>query len=192
MHTLFEDVCDSWHAELASRSTAWCQLHPHQDDRLWNAQEIVEHLVLACRSAGRVVETRLERRRRTRAHPTLVQRLLQFAVLSLGRMPRGAPAPPFTRPALLQWPPKSGVELAAVLREELEHTDQLLEQCRAQFGSRRAATHFLLGPLSADQWRRFHVIHLRHHLAQLQRIEKIVGQPSAEGTNPITAEKQAQ
>jgi hypothetical protein len=30
-----------------------------------------------------------------------------------------------------------------------------------------------------DQWRRFHVIHIRHHLDQLRRIEKSVGHPVA-------------
>jgi hypothetical protein len=32
------------------------------------------------------------------------------------------------------------------------------------------ASHFAFGPLGADQWREFHVVHARHHLTQLTRI----------------------
>jgi hypothetical protein len=66
----------------------------------------------------------------------------------------------------------TGNELLEILREEMDQMDHLLDDCRHRFGIQRAAAHFLLGPLRVDQWRRFHVIHFRHHLQQLQRIEK--------------------
>jgi hypothetical protein len=55
--------------------------------------------------------------------------------------------------------------------------DSLIDRCRQRFGPQRVATHFLLGTMRPDQWRRFHVIHIRHHLDQLRRIEKSVGHP---------------
>ena len=34
----------------------------------------------------------------------------------------------------------------------------------------RVGRHFLLGPLRIDQWRRYHVLHLRHHLKQMSAL----------------------
>lgn len=179
MHPLLQQVYDSYSAELGSKPGPWCQLHPGQDERLWSAQDLIEHLVLAARSTSRVLEKRIERGHPTHTRPTFVQRIIQGAVFSLGRLPRGAPAPPFTRPSQLHWPLLDGAALAVRLREDLEQMDRLIDSCGRRFGDHRAASHFLLGPLSADQWRRFHAIHLRHHLEQLRRIEKVVGLPEA-------------
>jgi hypothetical protein len=43
--------------------------------------------------------------------------------------------------------------------------------------------HFLLGPLRVDQWRRYHVLHLRHHLRQMADVretlsDEVVGKPA--------------
>lgn len=171
----FQSLCDDYREVLAGRTTGWCQLHPREDERHWNAQQVIEHLVLAMRSSARVVETRVERGRPTRRRGTLIQRVLRGMILRTQRLPRGAPAPPFARPGLLRWPPMNGEELSGILRQELEATDRLLETCRERFGERPAASHFLLGPLSAEQWRRFLTVHGRHHLEQLHRVEAAVG-----------------
>ncbi len=39
------------------------------------------------------------------------------------------------------------------------------------FGSRRRSVrHMILGPLSLAQWRRFHLVHGRHHIRQIAAI----------------------
>jgi hypothetical protein len=175
MHPVLQEVYQSYSRPLVNKPAEWCQLHPGDDGRHWSAQDLVQHLVLVCRSTSRVLETRLERGRPTRARGTALQRLLQIVVLSCGHMPRGAPAPPFARPGQLSWPSLNGSELLEILRQEMDRMDHLLDDCRHRFGMQRAATHFLLGPLRADQWRRFHIVHFRHHLQQLRRIDKAVG-----------------
>jgi hypothetical protein len=184
MHAVLQQVFDSWSADLSTASTEWCQMHPLQDERLWSAQELIEHLVLTLRSTSRVLSRRLERDRPTSDRSTIVQWILQIVVLSSGHMPRGAPAPSFARPDQLHWPPMNGAELIDLLRKDLEPMDALLDQCRQRFGLQRVATHIVLGPLRADQWRRFHVIHLRHHLGQLRRLRQSVGQPAAHQASP--------
>jgi hypothetical protein len=125
---------------------------------------------------------RLDRDHPTSEHSTPIQWLLQMFMLSFGRMPRGAPAPVFARPGQLHWPPNGGVQLLDLLRQEIDQMDSLIDLCKHRFGIQRVASHFVLGPLRADQWRRFHVIHIRHHLGQLRRIEHAVGQvPSVQG-----------
>jgi hypothetical protein len=177
MHPVLQEVYQSYARALADKPAEWCRLHPGGDHRHWSAQDLVEHLVLVCRSTCGVLETRLERGRPTRARRTLSQRMLQMVILSFGHMPRGAPAPPFARPGQISWPPMNGNQLFEILRQEMDQMDHLLEVCRQRFGIEPAATHFRLGPMRADQWRRFHAIHFRHHLEQLHRIGKSVGPP---------------
>jgi hypothetical protein len=181
MHPVLQEVYQSYSRPLANKHAAWCQAHPAEDERHWSAQDLVQHLVLVCRSTSRLLQTRLQRGKPTSGHGTLLQRTLQIVVLSLGHMPRGAPAPPFARPGQLSWPSMNGQELLGILREEMEQMDRLLDECRHRFGIQRVATHFLLGPLRVDQWRRFHVIHFRHHLQQIGRIEKAIGAAEAAG-----------
>ena len=45
-----------------------------------------------------------------------------------------------------------------------------LDACRRKFGMGKVAVHPWLGPLRVDQWRRFHVVHGFHHLAQLRSV----------------------
>jgi hypothetical protein len=180
MHAVLEQVFDLYRAELSDKSAEWCQLHPQQDERLWSAQELIEHLVLTCRSSSRVMQKRFDRGQPTSERSTPVQWLLQMIMLSFGQMPNGVPAPVFARPDQLHWPPTTGPELLEMLRKEIDEMDSLIDRCKHSFGIQRIAPHFLLGPLRADQWRRFHVIHIRHHLGQLRRLEQTVGHPVAQ------------
>jgi len=189
MHAVLQQVFDSYRDELASKPSDWCQLHPRQDERLWNAQELIEHLVLTCRSTSRVLEKRIQRGHPTDDHSSVIQWVLQLVMLSFGRMPQGTPAPVFARPDQLHWPAMNGTELVDLLRQEIDHLDSLIDSCRQRFGPQRVASHFLLGPLRPDQWRRFHVIHIRHHLDQLRRIEKAVAQPAEQEAEPLPASR---
>lgn len=175
MHPVLQQVFESYRDRLTPRSADWCQLHPQKLERLWSCQELMEHLVLTCRSTSRILGERLQRGP-TSAHSTPTQWILQLAMLSLGRMPRGVPAPAFARPDQLHWPPMSGAELLDLFSQEIDQMDTLIDSCRHRFGVQRVASHIILGPLRPDQWRRFHVIHIRHHLDQLRRIESEVGQ----------------
>jgi hypothetical protein len=187
MHPVLQEVYQSYARTLTGKPAAWCQLHPSEDERHWSAQDLIQHLVLVCRSTNRMLETRLQRGKPTRGHGSMVQRALQIVVLTFGHIPRGTPAPPFARPGQISWPSMNGDELLEILRQEMDQMDHLLDACRHLFGIQRAATHFLLGPLRVDQWRRFHVVHCRHHLAQLSRIEKAVGAGEAVSDRELQA-----
>ena len=82
--------------------------------------------------------------------PTLVK----WTVLGLGRMPRGVPLP---HPALDTSDPRA------------EQT--AISHCVATLREVRDAKEFhrnpVMGSLSPDQWRRFHLIHAAHHLGLL-------------------------
>src|SRR5579872_1148219 len=137
MHAVLQQVFDTYNAELSSKPADWCQLHPFQDERLWSAQELIEHLVLTCRSTSRVLSKRLERGNPTSDRSTPIQWFLQMLMLSFGRMPRGAPAPVFARPDQLHWTAMNGAELVDLFREEIDAMDTLLDRCRERFGLQR-------------------------------------------------------
>ena len=113
-----------------------------------------------------------------------MQWLMQLVVLTFGRMPNGVPAPIFARPDQLHWSATGGGELLERLRQEIERMDGRITECRQLFGIQRVASHFLLGPLRPDQWRCFHVIHIRHHFDQLKRIEKSINTPASAKGSP--------
>jgi DinB superfamily len=188
MHPVLQQVFDAYGPALAQQSEEWCQRHPRQDERQWSAQELIEHLVLTCRSTTRELEKRLERGHPTRARRTPMQSLMQLVVLSFGQMPNGVPAPIFARPDQLHWSATGGTELLEMLRQEMERMDDRITQCRQRFGIQRVASHFLLGPLRPDQWRRFHAIHIRHHLDQMKRIARAVDDPASPGASPVARE----
>lgn len=168
MHPVLQNVESRFHEVLGPLDAEETQRHPGANGLRWNAQEVVEHLILTYQLSSAVLATRLEKRRPTAARCTLLEWWLQLIVLSLGRMPKGASAPSATVPKPSA--PLSGHELAWKLATEAERMDDLLTQCRTQFGLERVASHMVLGPLRVDQWRRFHVIHGLHHLQQIHRI----------------------
>ena len=65
-------------------------------------------------------------------------------------------------------------ELVQRLETAIESLDATMDECRHRFGMERVGRHFLLGPLRIDQWRRYHAVHLQHHLRQVRRIRQSI------------------
>ncbi|MBV8113803.1 MAG: DUF1569 domain-containing protein [Silvibacterium sp.] len=176
MDAMLEDLHQRYSKKLAGKDCDACQLRPARALRGksegWTTQEVIEHLVLTYRNTGAIFERYLARNTPSQRPVTGKHRVLQFLVIRCGGFPRGVSAPEFARPGRSGMPPMSGVELADCLHAELEAMDAKLEKCRNAFGSSPLAPHFVFGPLTADQWLRFHFVHGRHHLKQLDRIRK--------------------
>jgi hypothetical protein len=147
------------------------QLHPSTSDK-WSIQQIIEHLLLTYSSTETVINTRLEKRTPTRATPTLTHRVFCHAVTRWGYFPTGRAAPPLVSPEPTTHP-LSGADLTKAAAEHLTHLDQLLAEAETLFGpASRCATHAVIGPLTTNQWRRFHLVHGEHHLKQIATIRK--------------------
>ncbi len=176
MHAILEDLHQRYHKRLAGKDCDGCQLRParslHGKEDAWTTQEVIEHLVLTYRNTGALFERYLARNSPSTRPITGKHRVLQFLVIRCGGFPRGVSAPEQVRPGKSGRPPMNGQELADCLRSALEDMDAKIEKCRECFGSSALAPHFIFGPLTAAQWRRFHFVHGRHHLKQLDRIRK--------------------
>jgi hypothetical protein len=153
---------------LDARNT---QATPVANPEKWSIQQIVEHLLNTYRGSIPAIQARVEKRSATRAKPTLRQRVGQFFVIKLGRFPNGRLAPTAVSPAR-PTTVQSGAELAARVTAELRKLDSITARGEHLFGDRRAVAHIILGPLSMQQWRRFHLIHGLHHLKQIRGIRR--------------------
>jgi len=141
--------------------------HPEK----WSIQQIVQHLILSYESTQSFLQQHLITGVPTRIKLTLTHRFGQVLVLNLGYLPNGREAPAMVVPSAAD-APLPGDEILIKATAALFEMDTLLEQNRLLFGSKRFATHFVLGPLSANQWARFHLIHGRHHTRQIHAIRK--------------------
>jgi hypothetical protein len=103
----------------------------------------------------------------------MAQRVLTSVVARLGHIPTGLKAPAIAQP--------KGLPAEQVRNEiggKMVAMDAIITQCEARFGGRvHVLDHPILGPLSATQWRKLHVVHGQHHLKQLLRLrESTTGQ----------------
>jgi len=129
----------------------------------WNTAQILEHLGRTFGSTAKMLELQLA----SGAAPALPWRSLKnrvsvFVVVTLRHLPSGYSAPEATRPTGLDGP--TALEK---LREALARMDKALADTEARWGSGLIATHPILGPLTAAQWRKFHFVHARHHVKQI-------------------------
>jgi len=146
------------------------QLRPAAPNK-WTIQQIIEHLLLTYSGAEMALNARLAKGRPTIARPTAFQRIQQIAVCDFGYFPHGRTAPPMVTPEPTAHP-LSGDELTAATEDHLDRLDVLCNETERLFADHRFASHNVLGPLSVQQWRRFQLIHGRHHLKQIAAIRK--------------------
>jgi hypothetical protein len=173
MHSSLKQLHAAYAPVLQGLSSEAVEAHPADDAARWNARQIVEHLILTYQSSSAVFRERLAKGRPTQSQPRPYQRIQQFFVCRFGYFPTGRTAPLGVTPAASPSEPFDGDALAAKLQSELQSMDEILAVCEERFGKKRFATHQVLGPLSAEQWRSFHNAHGRSHLKQLLRIDPL-------------------
>lgn len=171
MHKEYVSLEQELRAAVTGLTETEMQMSPVGKAEKWTVQQIVEHLVMTYQSTLPLIRERLEKRTPTRAKPMLRQRLGQILILNLRKFPAGRPAPMAVSPGstvtLL-----SGDAMMKRVSAELVTLNELTEKGEKMFAGRRAVSHIVLGPLSLAQWRRFHLVHGRHHVKQVLGIRK--------------------
>jgi hypothetical protein len=131
----------------------------------WTAAEVLEHLSLTYVLTTKSFRRCLEAGRPLANSPTFRQRLGIVMVIRMGYFPPGREAPAAVRPRGL------GSKSVAELRASIRDMDEIIALCEARYGKAiRIVDHPVLGPLTAEQWRRFHLVHTRHHARQMLRL----------------------
>jgi hypothetical protein len=168
VHPLLDQTRELLAASLAGCSAEQVGRHPGGDPARWSPQQVIEHLSATWRSTANGIEDRLQKNRPLRTRPTLAQHCKRLAVCECGFFPKRRKAPPAVQPSQ-QAEPLSGDALIARFSETLTAMDRMLNQIEPQAKNAPVLTHFLLGPLNVRQWRRFHAVHARHHVKQIER-----------------------
>jgi hypothetical protein len=134
----------------------------------WCAEEVLEHLYLSYAGTINGFERLMKAGKPLATRASVSHRVQAFVVVGVGYMPPRRKAPAVAEP--------KGVPVEKVRNEigaKLVAMDAIIAQCEARFGGRvRVLDHPILGPLSATQWRKLHVVHGRHHLKQLLRLRE--------------------
>lgn len=132
----------------------------------WCVVEILEHLYLTYTGTVKGFGRVLEAGRPLAGKPTWKNRLQAWVVVGIGYMPRGREAPAHARPR--GTPPE---KLLAEIVPEIEKMDAVISRCERQFGKKvKILDHPFLGPFTAAQWRKFHLVHGLHHVEQIRRL----------------------
>ena len=141
------------------------QLRWHAHGR-WSAAEVLEHLYLTYTGTIKGFE-RVAAGQRFPSKPTWRDHARRWLVVVLGHMPAGREAPANTRPRGL-----APENLVAEIKAKIAEMDEVIASCERSLGSGRLLDHPILGPLTAAQWRKFHLVHGLHHVEQIRRLSE--------------------
>ncbi len=154
-----QEEIDSAIAGLSPAQLSW---HPPGK---WCTGEVLEHLYLTYTGTTKGFSRVLEAQKVKVTPPTWKLRRNKLVVLGFGYLPPGREAPPFARPR--------GLPLEKVLAEigpKIGEMDDIIGRCEQCLGRGNLLDHPILGPLTGAQWRKFHLVHGLHHLAQIRRV----------------------
>lgn len=148
----------------------------------WSTAEILDHLNLTYRGTIKNLERRLasgkaEAKPET---PTLAKnapgstttrrkRWQRFVITGLGFFPTGGKSPERVLPR------GTPIEtLTGEIFQNITRMDTLITECDSRLGNGKPiADHPSFGPLTARQWRKFHLVHGKHHARQILRLKKL-------------------
>jgi hypothetical protein len=134
----------------------------------WCAAQILEHLYLTYTGTIKGFELVMTSGKPLASRVSLTHRVRTLVVVGLGHMPGGIKAPAVVVPKGL--PPKT---VRKDFGAKIVEMDAIIAQCEARFGPRvHVLDHPILGPLTAPQWRKPHVVHGRHHHKQLLQLRE--------------------
>lgn len=146
------------------------QMRQHPDGK-WDTAAILEHLALTYGSTARVMQKCLKEQRPLGTSPTLKHRVARSLVLKFSYIPTGRKAPKHVVPSGI-----GGKEARELLFANLEKMDEAFAQCEDRFGGRvKIADHPVLGPIPINGWRKFHLLHTRHHMKQIDALRIKMG-----------------
>lgn len=146
----------------ATRGMTSDELTCHAEGK-WCAAEILEHLYLTYTGTQKAFERCLKAGKPLAGVPTFKQRVAATAVTDFGYFPKGRKSPDQVLPRGM-----SVEKVVAGIGPQIAAMDKLITQCEECYGSRiKILDHPVLGPLTARQWRKFHLAHGRHHVKQI-------------------------
>jgi DinB superfamily len=147
---------------MSSEQLSW---HPPGK---WCAAQVLEHLYLTYTGTTKGLERVITSGAPLASRASMAHRVKTLVVVGLGHMPAGRKAHAMVLP--------KGLPVEKVRNEigaKMVAMDAVITQCEARFGRRvHLLDHPILGPLTATQWRKLHLVHGRHHHKQLLQLRE--------------------
>jgi hypothetical protein len=166
MHPILRSALDPLASQVATLSQDEAQTPPLPGQGRWCAQEIIEHLILTYRFTSESLSKQMKSGKAPRSRRTVLEFFIRVQTLGMGYMPDGVPAVRSVRP--LEYTPEAGPAMMARFLAAAEEMDGLLVASRKKFGIQACGVHPFFGVMRVDEWRRYHAIHAKHHLGQLE------------------------
>jgi hypothetical protein len=158
-----EDLRDALLSAIEGMSDPQMRWHPVDK---WCAAEVLEHLYLTYTGTIKGFEKTLQEGKPMATPSSMKHRVRRLVVLGFNYLPTGRKSPPNATP--------KGLPIEKVRSEfaiKIAAMDRIISQCEDRFGrDAKLLDHPILGPLTGPQWKKFHVIHGRHHEKQLRRL----------------------
>jgi hypothetical protein len=134
----------------------------------WSVAEILEHLYLSYTGTTKGFERCLAAEKPLATSSTPMQQLKVLLVIGIGKFPPGRKAPKNTQPRGI---PKD--KIIADIGPQIMAMEEMIDKCEERYGKKtKLIDHPILGPFTAQQWRKFHWVHGRHHVKQILRLQK--------------------
>ena len=132
----------------------------------WSPAQVLEHLQLSYSGTVKGCQRSLSAGQPLATPRTLKHRASVLLVVGLGYLPEGRSAPESTLPR-----GESPETVVASVFREIELMDEAIRQCESRYGPKTCILdHPVLGALTAAQWRKFHLVHGRHHAKQIHKM----------------------
>jgi DinB superfamily len=134
----------------------------------WSTAEILDHLNLTYLGTIKNLERRIAEGKTCAENDRRKKRWARLAVTRFGYLPNGRKSPERMLP---RGTPSQ--QVAKEIMESLARLDGVIAQCETRFpGGVPIAEHPILGPLTAEEWRGFHLAHGCHHAKQVRALKR--------------------
>lgn len=141
------------------------QRHP---EGKWSSAEILDHLNLTYRGTIKNLERCLASGKPGASPDRSSNRRRRRGIIWLGFFPPGHKSPEHVLP---RGTPIS--QLTTEIFESIDRMDDVIRECDARFGAGKPiAAHPILGPMNSSEWRKFHLVHGKHHARQILRLKR--------------------
>jgi hypothetical protein len=169
MHSVTGKIQQAIESATAGADVAALEFHP---EGKWSITQILDHLSTSYAGTAKVLGRCLEEGKPAAADATLRQRIAALVVIHGGYFPSGRKAPEFVQPKGTR-----GEAIMAEILENLVAMERQIVACEERFGrSAKLGAHFIFGPLTGEEWRKFHLRHARHHMKQVGALRQKLAQ----------------
>jgi hypothetical protein len=134
----------------------------------WSTAQILEHLTKTYKGTSRGFEKALAAGKSLATRATAWQHFARATVVTFGYFPPGRKSPELVVPG----EDCKGEETLACLRAELAKLIEAQKIAEEKFAGRKIVDHPVMGPLTPEEWAKFHYVHAKHHMKQVKGLRQ--------------------